>query len=358
MQYGRIAARIVRHKKNGEGKKMDWIVIPQYASSFPALLLLSFAFNLIVCRDIVLVRTFKTPLAMASRSIDALETRYNRPELTPRMRRSDGISTAVVFIIVTLIVGISVDLLAQHIPYLWILEAFALGTLFSARSFLDQSMVLADGLDRSVEEGRAMLALISGRDTEDMDAPAVARAAVETTARTLSAGIITPAFYLLMFGAAGLLLFKTINIAADMIDEKSELSADFGWAIARVNDLLMWPGSLLTAMILAFASLLSPGRRFVATLREATRSAHHYHHKGAGSAVAGIAGALNLKLGGPISYEGREINGGWVGTGSVFADSSDIRTARSMFIKTSAIFMLFVVGLMWLKLSLLADILF
>jgi len=337
---------------------MDWLFIPQYASSFSALLLLAFAFNLIICRDIVLVRTFKTPLAMASRSIDALETRYNRPELTPHMRRSDGISTAVVFIIVTLLVGIGIDILAGHIPYLWILEAFALGTLFSARSHLDQSMVLADGLDRSVEEGRATLALVSGRDTEEMDTPAVARAAIETTARTLSAGIITPAFYLLMFGAAGLLLFKTINIAPEMIDEKSELSADFGWAIARVNDVLMWPGPLITAIGLAFAALFTKGRRFVATLREATRSAHLYYHKGAGSAVAGMAGALNLKLGGPISYEGREIKGGWVGTGNVFADSTDIRAARSLFILAFALVMLKIVGIMWIKLPVLADFIF
>ncbi|MBD3668871.1 MAG: hypothetical protein HUJ16_12965, partial [Kangiella sp.] len=111
---------------------MDWITIPQFAGSFEVMLLVALAFNLIVCRDIILVRTFKTPLALASRSIDALEMRYNRPELTPKMRRSDGVSTAVVFVIVTITVGIGLDWLAIKIPYFWLLEAFALGTLFNA----------------------------------------------------------------------------------------------------------------------------------------------------------------------------------------------------------------------------------
>lgn len=330
--------------------------IPPIVDSFSSILLLALVFNLIICRDIIMVRTFKTPLAVAGRFIDTLERRYNRDDLTADMLRIDGISTAIIFAFSAIFVGLIFDWFAMNVPFFWVLQAMAIGTLFNLRSYLDQSRVLADALDRSVEEGRATLALVTGRDTENMDSSTVARAAVETSAGTLTTGVMAPALYFIFFGTAGLILFKTISIATQMIDERSEGMANFGWGSARLNELLLYPGGWLTAFSLSLASIPIKGVRFKNSLQEPIRSAKNYFKKGSGSPVASIAGALNLKLGGPIQYDGQEINAGWVGQGSVFADSYHVRAARQLYV-FSIIALMLIVGLfIFLKLPFPSDL--
>ena len=332
--------------------------VPAIMDSFSSILLLALAFNLIICRDIIMVRTFKTPLAMSGRFIDTLERRYNRGDLTPSMLRNDGISTAIIFAGSGIAVGLAFDWFATHVPFFWILQAMAIGTLFNLRTYLDQSRVMADALDRSVEEGRATLALVSGRDTEGMDASTVARVAVESSARTLATGVMTPALYFILFGTAGLFLFKTINTASSMIDERSEGMADFGWGNARLNELLLYPGGWLTALALSIATLGIKGANFKNTMKEPLRSAKNYFKKGAGSPVASIAGALNLKLGGPFQYDGHEIQAGWVGQGSVFADSYHVRRARLLYIYAIIAIMLIIGIFIFLKIPFPSDIFF
>ena len=337
---------------------IELFAVPMFVESFASVLLLALAFNLIVCRDIIMVRTFKTPLAMAGRFINTLEVRYNRSDLSPKMLRNDGVSTTIIFAISAIAVGLAFDWCATNIPFFWILQAMALGTLFDLRTYLDQSRVLADAMDRSVEEGRATLALVSGRDTENMDAPMVARTAVETSARTLASGVMTPALYFIIFGSAGIFLFKTINIASSMIDERSEGMANFGWGNARLNEMLLFPGGWLTAITLAISTLPVKGTKLKNAIQEPLISAKNYFLKGVGLPVASIAGALNLKLGGPIQYDGDEIEAKWVGTGSVFADAYHVRTARQLYIIACIVLMLVVGIFAFFKMPLPIDFLF
>jgi adenosylcobinamide-phosphate synthase len=332
--------------------------VPMYVESFASILLLALAFNLIVCRDIIMVKTFKSPLAMAGRFINTLEVRYNRSELTPKMLRNDGVATTIIFAFSAIFVGLTFDWLSNNVPFFWLFQAMALGTLFNLRTYLDQSRVLADAMDRSVEEGRATLALISGRDTETMDAPMVARSAVESSARTLAAGVMTPALYFMFFGSAGLFLFKTINIASSMIDERSKGMAYFGWGNARLNEMLLLPGGWATALILALSSLPIKGVKIKNALIEPINSAKNYFQKGSGHPVASIAGALNLKLGGPIHYDGKEIKAKWVGIGTVFADTYHVRTSRKLYMISIIILMLSVGLLILLQKPIPIDLLF
>lgn len=332
--------------------------IPLYVESFSSILLIALAFNLIVCRDIIMVRTFKTPLAMAGRFINTLEVRYNRSDLSPKMLINDGVSTTIIFAISAIAVGLAFDWLSKNIPFFWIIQAMAIGTLFNLRTYLDQSRVLADAMDRSVEEGRATLALVSGRDTENMDAPMVARTAVETSARTLASGVMTPALYFIIFGSAGVFLFKTINIASTMIDERSEGMSNFGWGNSRLNELLLIPGGWFTALSLALSTLPVKGTKIKSAIVEPLTSAKNYFLKGSGLPVASIAGALSLKLGGPMQYEGEEIEAKWVGKGSVFADANHVRTARQLFIVACIVLMACIGLFVFFKIPLPIDILF
>ena len=89
--------------------------------------------------------------------------------------------------------------------------------------------------------------MIVGRDTAEMDAPQVARGAIESAAENFSDGIVAPVFWFALAGLPGVILYKMINTADSMIGYKNETYQDFGWACARLDDLLNWAPARLSA---------------------------------------------------------------------------------------------------------------
>lgn len=300
----------------------------------PGLTVLIFALfvNLVFCRDAVLVRTFRTPLSLMSRSIDALERRYNRPELTAKMRRSDGISTLVVLSFASIVVGVAFEFAEAYIPFVWIIIAFAIATLLHLRSTLDQSALLADAIERSVEEGRATLALMTARDSTSLEEPQIARVAIESIARTLSAGVIGPIFYFWLLGLPGLFLYKVINTSFSMIDRSEKVSVEFGWATAKVNSWLAWPVSRLAGILIVGTAYFIPGlsgRKSLSVLRK-----HHqsYYLADLSWPVAAMAGAIGVQLGGPAEYRRVGVEAAWIGDGERFPGVGNILEGRRMMI--------------------------
>jgi adenosylcobinamide-phosphate synthase len=92
-----------------------------------------------------------------------------------------------------------------------------------------------------------------GRDTATMDEPAVSRAAIESAAENLSDGVIAPAFWFLIGGLPGLMLYKITNTADSMIGHRTPRHEEFGWAAARFDDLLNLIPARLTALLIALS---------------------------------------------------------------------------------------------------------
>lgn len=296
----------------------------------PGLTVLIFALfvNLVFCRDAVLIRTFRTPLSLMSRSIDALERRYNRPELTAQMRRSDGVSTLVTLSFASIAVGVGLEFAESYIPFAWILIAFAIATLLHLRSMLDQSAHLAEAIERSAEEGRATLALMTARNSTDVDEPQIARMAIESIARTLSAGVVGPIFYFILAGLPGLFLYKIVNTSFYMIDRSEKISVEFGWATAKLNSWLTWPVARLSGILIVITAFLIPGlsgRKALSVLRK-----HHqsYYLADLSWPVAAMAGAAGVCLGGPAEYRHIGVEAAWIGEGKRFPGPDEILEGR------------------------------
>lgn len=294
------------------------------------IILSAVAINLLICRETLMNRTLSSPLALTGRLIDTLERRYNRPELTEDMRRADGISTMVVLVATALGAGAMIHWALLYVPGGWMAEAVILGMMMLLRTYLDQSRILADSVDRSIQESRATLALISGRDADMLGEAGVARGAVEHSARIFSEGVVAPIFYYFLFGLPGLLLVKTITTASFMIDEKSAYGADFGWAAARLNDILLFPSNRIAALLLVLGAFVTggaaPGKAAKAMVDD---------HSGFSMGrlcwpVATMAGALGLSVAGQIFKQCDPENTGWVGGGTRYADSNHVRAARRL----------------------------
>ena len=151
-----------------------------------------------------------------------------------------------------------------------------------------------------------MVARIVSRDCRDMTQSQVARSAIESAAENQNDGVIAPALWFLVGGLPGLLLYKVVNTADSMIGYRNARYEQFGWAAARLDDLLNLIPARLTG--LAIAALSGQLRAWPAIANDARR----HRSPNAGWPEAAMARALNVALAGPRSYDGQMRDLSWV----------------------------------------------
>ncbi|WP_428928785.1 adenosylcobinamide-phosphate synthase CbiB [Marinibacterium sp. SX1] len=211
-------------------------------------------------------------------------------------------------------------LLAQLGP---VVEILCAAILLAQRSLVEHVGAVADGLRRGLPGGRQAVAMIVSRDTADMDAPRIARSAIESAAENLSDGVIAPAFWFLLGGLPGILIYKAVNTADSMIGYRTPRHEAFGWASARMDDLLNLVPARLTALLIG----LSHGRLPWAAIR---RDARRHRSPNAGWPEAAMARVLDVALAGPRSYDGQMRELAWVnGRARREIDAAEIDAAVS-----------------------------
>ena len=146
---------------------------------------------------------------------------------------------------------------------------------------------------------RARVRNLVGRDTTALDSDEVARAVIESVAENTSDAVVTSLLWGVIAGVPGLVAHRAANTLDAMVGHRNARYERFGWAAARLDDLLGLPGSRLTAL-LAAALGPDPGAALTAWRRDARR----HPSPNAGVAEAAFAGALGLRLGGTNVYGG------------------------------------------------------
>ncbi len=204
-------------------------------------------------------------------------------------------------------------------------------SLPSQRSLAGHVSEVADGLDAGLDEGRKAVAKIVGRNPDVLDEAGVARAAIESLAENFSDGVVAPIFWIALGGLVGGALYKAINTADSMIGHKDERYKAFGWAAARLDDLVNLPASRLAALWLILAALLTPGASAPGAARAVRRDAARHRSPNAGWPESAMAGALGLKLAGPRVYGETLVDDAFMGEGRREADAADIRQALRLY---------------------------
>jgi len=177
-------------------------------------------------------------------------------------------------------------------------------TCLATRSLHRESALVANALTSGdIVAARRSLSYIVGRDTGDLDESEIWRALIETVAENTSDGIIAPLFWLTVAGPVGGMVYKAVSTLDSMVGYKSERYLHFGWASARMDDLLNFIPARLTALLMILAAPLvglSPHGALSVTLSD--RLKHPSPNSGHPEAAA--AGAVGVRLGGPASYQG------------------------------------------------------
>lgn len=240
---------------------------------------------------------FPHPAVLMGRAIGWADTRFN----TGAQKRLKGTATMVALGLAAMTLG----WLIHAIPDFGILEIITAAILLAQKSLVDHVRAVANELRLSLPSGRRAVSMIVGRDTATLDEPAVARAAIESAAENLSDGVVAPAFWFLIGGLPGLMLYKITNTADSMIGHRTPRHEEFGWAAARFDDLLNLIPARLTALLLALSHGWTDPRPIL-------RDAPLHRSPNAGWPEAAMAVILNTALSGPRAYHGEMRDYPWV----------------------------------------------
>ncbi len=175
-------------------------------------------------------------------------------------------------------------------------------TALGGRSLRRTAAAIADQLERGdVEGARTSLPALAGRDPSALDGDAIARAVVESVAENTSDAVVGTLLYGSVLGPAGVAAYRAANTLDAMVGHRSPRYEQFGWACARLDDALGWPAARAGARLTVLCSGAARGR----TWRVLRRDGGAHPSPNAGRMEAAFAGALGLRLGGPLSYDGR-----------------------------------------------------
>jgi adenosylcobinamide-phosphate synthase len=260
------------------------------------------------------------PAVVIGRAVGLLDARMN-----------DDTRGAGAFAVSIMLVGaIALGLMLMVLPGIWA-EVIVGAVLLAQKSLVEHVQRVGDALRLSLGEARRAVAMIVGRDVRDMDAPAVARGAIESAAENLSDGVIAPAFWFAIGGLPGLLAYKIVNTADSMIGYRTPKYENFGWAAAKLDDILNWIPARLTALLIWGIT-----RR--GSWGDIAADASLHRSPNAGWPEAAMAPALDVSLSGPRSYDGVIEDFDWVhAEGRKDAGPDDIDGAVDMLWKAWAL---------------------
>jgi adenosylcobinamide-phosphate synthase len=243
------------------------------------------------------------PVVLIGRLINSLDISLNR--ITSH-KRSAGI---LLLLVTTGSAGTAAWLFIRGSSYLHPLAGFLASAVISytclaTRSLHHESALVADALAAGdIVEARSSLANIVGRDTSDLDEDGIWRALVETVAENTSDGIIAPLFWLTLTGPVGGMAYKAVSTLDSMVGYRNERYLQFGWASARMDDLLNFIPARLTALLMILAAPLA-GLSMKGSLLVTLRDRLKHPSPNSGHPEAAAAGALGIQLGGPSLYKG------------------------------------------------------
>lgn len=247
------------------------------------------------------------PVVIMGRCITALEKRLRAAfPKTERGEYAAGTVLAAALPLGTLLlVGGTLQLLGRIHPLARFLpETLLCWQALAVRDLRKESMNVYHALTTApLPEARAAVARIVGRDTQNLTAEGVIKAAVETVAENFSDGVVAPMLYMLLGGAPLALCYKAINTMDSMVGYKNERYLHFGRAAAKLDDAANYLPSRIAALLL-IAAALSGGADAKNALRIWRRDRRRHTSPNSAQCEAAMAGALGVALAGPAYYFG------------------------------------------------------
>ena len=269
----------------------------------------------------ILWRRVPHPVVLFGRAINfATKTGNRRKGTTGRQRRTRGVIAIGALVAVAGGVGYLLSFGGGFA------ELLVLAIMLAGKSLDEHIRDVATALSTGLTDARRALGMIVGRDTSSLGEDEIARAAIETGAENLSDGVIAPAFWFLILGLPGLLIYKMVNTADSMIGYKNARFLAFGWGAAKLDDILNYLPARISGVLICIAAMPVGGQiaRAFAVMRA---DAGSHQSPNAGWPEAAMAGAMDIWLAGPRRYGNRIRDAARMNVSGDIADRNRILTS-------------------------------
>jgi adenosylcobinamide-phosphate synthase len=295
-----------------------------------------------------LYRLIGHPVTWMGKLIELMDERMNTMAHVKSLSRLNGVLAMLLLCTGVWIAATAVNAICNFIPYGWAVSAVLASSLIAQKSLRDHVRDVNRALSSSLTAGRAAVAQIVGRDVRGLGVSDVVKAALESLAENTADGVVAPVFWycvgtLTIGGLPAIALYKAINTADSMIGHKTPQYLHFGWAAARLDDLVNLPASRLTALLFIAASLFSGTAQARKAARVTWRDARRHRSPNAGWPEAAMAGALNMRFGGPRTYGGEFVKLPYMGDGRDHFLRQDIEAGIRLYDRAMLIMFLMLV---------------
>lgn len=275
-------------------------------------------------------RWFPHPVVLIGKLITYLEKSWNRG----KGRVWKGICLCGTVILLVFFLTLSLVYLAYQLhPFAGIfIQIYLISTTIAIKGLSAAAKeVLVPIENGNITEARDKLSMIVGRDTEHLPENEIVRGTVETVAENTVDGITAPLFWAFIGGAPLVMVYRAINTLDSMVGHKNERFNQFGWASARLDDLVNWIPARLTALSMWLAAYFIKGSNYRNGWKTTWRDARKHPSPNSGWSEAMVAGLLGIQLGGINYYQGRKSVRAQMGAPLRKMVSSDIeKTIRYM----------------------------
>lgn len=312
--------------------------------SFAAMMLLAMALDSAIGWPPRLYAVIGHPVTWIGALIRRLELALNHDAAPDLSRRIAGVITALLVIGGT---GGVAWTLQCALPAGWlgiVIGGILAWPLLALRAMYGHVAAVVSPLQNNdLQQARFAVSMIVGRNTAVLDQAGVARAAMESLAENTSDGIVAPLFWGALLGLPGIAAYKAINTLDSMIGHRSPRFEAFGWASARIDDLVNLIPARLTGAVFALVSNAP---------RQATkvmwRDASLHRSPNAGWPEAAMAAGLGVRLSGPRVYADRVAQEPWVNAGAPDPSPADLQRGLALYVRA-----MFVLGAALLVLALI-----
>ena len=283
------------------------------------------------------------PVVLMGKLISFLEKKLrDRYPKTPQGERTAGRIMALTVPLISAGAG-SVLLWFAWMVHPWAyfaLSAFLCWQCIAARCLMTESKKVVTALQREgLDAGRRQVAMLVGRDTQNLTGEQVVKATVETVAENTSDGVVAPLFWMALGGAVGGLFYKAVNTMDSMVGYKNEKYLNFGRFAARFDDVVNYLPARLSALAMigaAFVLGLDGGNAF----RIWRRDRRNHSSPNSAQCESACAGALGVQLGGNASYFGKLYEKPTIGDPTRPIEGADVNRACRLMYGTSVLVLL------------------
>ncbi len=299
------------------------------------ILLLAIILDMVVGDPDWLWRKLPHPVVGFGKVISILDQRLNRIRDNRQMRKKLGILALAIMLLLALVAGLLLVGLFGQLGILgFAFETVIVAVLIAQKSMSDHIKAIIEPLSTGdIEGARTAVSMIVGRQTAEMETSDIARSSIESLAENFSDGVVAPIFWYAILGLPGIFMYKMLNTADSMIGHKTVEHEDFGWASAKLDDVANWLPARISALLIAFAALISLGvEPFKNAIWTVLNNASLHRSPNAGWPETAMAGALGIVLSGPRTYNGKITHEPYLNpTGRLKLTHLDLEAASKLF---------------------------